>query len=259
MVKVVILWGGRGTRLGRETETKPKPMVEVGNKPILWHIMKHYAYYGFKDFILCLGYKGEIIKDYFLGYASLNYDFTVSLKNGTICFHNKEDIDWNITLVDTGPTTMTGARVKRIEKYINDDLFMLTYGDGIGDINIRELLKFHQSHRKTGTITGVHPSSRFGELVIKENQVVEFTEKPQLKEGLINGGFFVFNRRFFKYLKEEENCYLERKPLEKLATEGELIVYPHDGFWQCVDTYRELEILNNLWRSSKPPWKVWGD
>jgi len=258
-MKVVILCGGRGTRLKEETEFRPKPLVRIGNKPVLWHIMKIYAHYGFKDFILCLGYKGDMIKEYFLNYEIMNSDFTIQLGNrNNIQFHsNHQEEDWSVTLADTGEKAETGARIKRIEKYIDSDLFMVTYGDGVANLNIKELLKFHKAHRKIGTMTGVHPSSRFGELVIKDNRVVEFNEKPQVKEGLINGGFFVFNKEFFNYLKEDDNCYLERQPLEKLAKEGELMVYPLDGFWQCVDTYRELEVLNNLWKSPNPPWKVW--
>lgn len=258
-MKVVILCGGRGTRLKEETEFRPKPLVRIGNKPVLWHIMKIYAHYGFKDFILCLGYKGDMIKEYFLNYEVMNSDFTIQLGNrNNIQFHsNHQEEDWNVTLADTGERAETGARIKRIEKYIDGDLFMVTYGDGVANLNIKELLNFHKAHKKIGTMTGVHPSSRFGELVIKGNRVMQFNEKPQVKEGLINGGFFVFNKEFFNYLKEDDNCYLERQPLEKLAKEGELTVYPLDGFWQCVDTYRELEVLNNLWKSPNPPWKVW--
>lgn len=258
-VKVVILCGGRGARLKEETEFRPKPLVEVGERPILWHIMKIYAHYGFKDFILCLGYKGEMIKEYFLNYEATNNDFTISLgKPNVIQFHSGHlEHDWNITLVNTGIDAQTGARIKKIEKYIDGDTFMLTYGDGVINLNIKKLLKFHEMHKKTGTMTGVHPSSRFGELLMKDNHIVEFTEKPQVKEGLINGGFFIFKRKFFNYLTEDDGCYLEGKALEKLAAESELLVYPHDGFWQCVDTYRELELLNNLWRSPNPPWKAW--
>jgi len=258
-MKVVILCGGRGTRLREETEYRPKPMVAIGGRPILWHIMKIYAYYGFKDFIICLGYKGNMIKEYFLNYEAMNNDFTIQLGNySNIQFHsNHQERDWCVTLADTGEEAQTGARVKRIEKYIDGDLFMLTYGDGVANINIKELVEYHKSHGKIGTMTGVHPSSRFGELVIKDNKICVFNEKPQVKEGLINGGFFVFNKEFLKYLKEDDNCYLEKEPLESLAADGELMVYPHDGFWQCVDTYRELELLNNLWKSRNPPWKVW--
>jgi len=258
-MKVVLLCGGRGTRLREETEYRPKPMVEIGGRPILWHIMKIYAHYGFNDFIVCLGYKGNIIKQYFLNYEAMNNDFTVSLgSQSNIHYHsNHSEINWHITLADTGEESQTGARVKKIEKYIDGDSFMLTYGDGVANIDIKKLVEYHKLHGKIGTMTGVHPSSRFGELIIKKNKVAVFNEKPQVKEGLINGGFFVFNKKFFKYLKEDDSCFLEKEPLETLATDGELIVYQHEGFWQCVDTYRELEILNNMWKSSIRPWKVW--
>jgi len=258
-IKVVILCGGLGTRMKEETEYRPKPLVEIGNRPILWHIMKIYAHYGYMDFILCLGYKGEMIKDYFLDYEAMNNDFTIRLGNrSSIQFHsNHRESDWNVTLVDTGEETQTGARVKRIEKYIDSDLFMVTYGDGVGSINIKELLEFHKSYAKIGTITGVRPSSRFGELKTKNNKVVKFHEKPQVSEGLINGGFFVFNRKFFKYLWDADNCALEKEPLERLTKDEQLMIYTHKGFWQCVDTYRELELLNELWYSENPPWKVW--
>lgn len=257
-MKVVILCGGMGTRMREETEYRPKPMVRVGDKPILWHIMKTYANYGFNDFIICLGYKGDMIKEYFLNYDMMNNDFTINLGNrSSIKYHNNHmETDWTVTLAETGERTQTGARIKKIEKYV-DDTFMLTYGDGVCSVNLKELLEFHRSHGKIGTMTGVHPSSRFGEFSIKNNQVLQFNEKPQTKEGLINGGYFVFNKGFFDYLCKDENCILEREPLENLALAGELMVYPHEGFWQCVDTYRELEILNNLWNSNKPPWKAW--
>jgi len=258
-MKVVILCGGKGTRLREETEYRPKPMVEIGGRPVLWHIMKIYAHYGFKDFVICLGYKGNMIKEYFLNYEAMNNDFTIPLGNyNKIQLHsNHQERDWLVTLADTGEEAQTGARVKRIEKYIDGDLFMLTYGDGVANINIEELVEYHKSHGKIGTMTGVHPSSRFGELVIRDNKIEVFNEKPQVTGGLINGGFFVFNKKFFKYLKEDDNCYLEKEPLENLAADGELIVYPHEGFWQCVDTYRELKLLNNVWKSRNPPWKVW--
>jgi glucose-1-phosphate cytidylyltransferase len=258
-MKVVILCGGRGTRLREETEYRPKPMVQVGGKPILWHIMKIYAHYGFKDFVICLGYKGNMIKEYFLNYEAMNNDFTIPLGNyNNIQIHSShQERDWCVTLVDTGEEAQTGARVKRIERYIDGDLFMLTYGDGVANINIRELVEYHKSHGKIGTMTGVHPSSRFGEFTMEGKQIVKFNEKPQVKEGLINGGFFVFNKTFLKYLKEDDNCHLEKEPLENLAAEGELMVYPHEEFWQCVDTYRELELLNNIWKSRNPPWRVW--
>lgn len=258
-MKVVILCGGRGTRLREETEYRPKPLVEIGGRPILWHIMKIYAHYGFKDFVLCLGYKGNMIKEYFLNYEAMSNDFTIQLgSRDNIQFHsNHQEKDLNVTLVDTGEEAQTGSRVKRIERYIDGDSFMLTYGDGVANVNIKELVRFHKSHGKIGTMTGVHPSSRFGELVIKDNRVIKFHEKPQVSEGLINGGFFMFNKTFFSYLREDDNCYLEKEPLDNLTAGGELMVYPHNGFWQCVDTYRELELLNNLWKSPNPPWKIW--
>jgi len=256
--KVVILCGGRGTRMEEETEVRPKPMVEIGGRPILWHIMKIYAHYGFDEFVLCLGYKGRLIKEYFLNYEAMNSDFTLKLGSNDFVFYNRSrEKNWQITFVDTGENAQTGARVKRIEKYIDGDLFMLTYGDGVADIDIKKLFNFHIKHGKIGTVTGVHPSSRFGELIIKSNQVIKFGEKPQIKEGFINGGFFVFRREFFKYLKDDDNCFMEKEPLEKLAEDGELKVYLHEGFWQCMDTRRELDILNKLWASGSPPWKVW--
>lgn len=258
-MKAVILCGGLGTRLREETEFRPKPMVQVGNRPILWHIMKTYSHHGVKDFVVCLGYKGSMIKDYFYNYELANSDFTIKLgdRNG-VQFHNSpHENDWTVTLADTGEKAQTGTRVKKIERYITEDAFMLTYGDGLCNININNLLKYHKSHGKIGTMTGVHPSSRFGEFTIKDKQVLEFNEKPQTKEGYINGGYFVFEKDFFKYLSEDDNCILEKEPLENLALDGELMVYPHEGFWQCVDTYRELEVLNGLWSKPNPPWKVW--
>ncbi len=259
-MKVVILCGGLGARLREETEFRPKPMVEIGHRPILWHIMKIYAHYGFKDFILCLGYKGEMIKEYFYNYEILNNDFTVKLGNHKhIEIHGGHNEDgWKIILSDTGKNAMTGARVKRIKKYVDSDTFMLTYGDGVADINIKRLVDYHKSHGRIGTITGVMPTSRYGKLEIDKNRVTSFSEKPQIKASLINGGFFVFNRGFFEYLDTAESCVLEKKPLENLSKDGELMVYPHSGFWQCMDTYRDLQLLTNLWELQKPPWKVWG-
>lgn len=260
-MKVVILCGGRGTRIKEETEFKPKPMVEVGGMPILWHIMRNYAHYAYKDFILCLGYKGRMIKEYFLNYHAMNNDFTVMLgAHNQVKIHGSHrERDWSVTLVDTGEESKTGTRVKRVEKYIDGDMFMLTYGDGVADMDIKKLVEFHKSHGKIGTVTGVHPSSRFGELSIEDNRVLSFSEKPQMKMGLFNGGFFVFSKKFFKYLSPAEDQMLELEPLEKLAADDELRVYRHDGFWQCVDTYRELELLNNLWKTRNPPWKIWKD
>jgi glucose-1-phosphate cytidylyltransferase len=260
-MKVVILCGGRGTRLREETEVRPKPLVEIGDRPILWHIMKIYSHFGFRDFILCLGYKGELIKEYFLNYEALNSDFTVRLgSRQDIEFHSEHlEECWNVTLVDTGKQAQTGARIKRIERYIDSDTFMVTYGDGVGNIDIKKLLEFHRASKKIGVVTGVHPASRFGELSVKEGNTVEFSEKPQVKEGFINGGFFVFNRKIFNYLKSDDNCYLEGEPLKRLAKDKELCVYLHEQFWQCMDTQRELDILNDLWSHQAAPWKLWKD
>jgi glucose-1-phosphate cytidylyltransferase len=260
-MKVVILCGGRGTRLREETEVRPKPLVEIGNRPILWHIMKIYSHYGFKDFVLCLGYKGDMIKDYFLNYEAMNNDFTINLGNrNNIAFHNAHlEKDWNVTLVNTGDHTQTGARIKKIEEYIDGETFMVTYGDGVGNIDIKELLEFHKKNGRTGTLTGVHPSSRFGELLIKGKNIVEFNEKPLVSQGFINGGFFVFEKKLFGYLSDNEHCSLEHGPLGNLSADGELSVYRHNDFWQCMDTQRELDILNDLWKQGKAPWKIWGD
>lgn len=258
-MKVVILCGGLGTRLKEETEYKPKPMVEIGGKPIVWHIMKNYSCYGFNNFVLCLGYKGSIIKDYFINYDVRNNDFTLKLQNQEITLLNQHtEFDWEITFAETGPNTMTGGRIKKIEKYIDGDLFMLTYGDGVSNVNLSDLLAFHQSHGKTGTITGVMQPSRFGELITENHFVKNFNEKPQIHSGgLINGGYFVFNKNFFKYLSNTDDCIFEKHPLENLANDGELCVFEHRGFWQCMDTYREFEYLNNLWKENKASWKIW--
>ena len=258
-MKVVILCGGAGTRLREETEIKPKPMVEIGGMPILWHIMKTYAHYGFNEFILSLGYKGDIIKSYFYNYEMLSNDFTVELgtKNMEIYPRHSEN-GWKITLVNTGSRSMTGTRVKRIEKFIgSDDIFMLTYGDGVTDLNIKELLDFHRSHGKIGTVTGVFPPSQYGELTILENQVTSFSEKKKEQNTSISGGYFVFNKEFFRYLRAEEDCILEKEGLKRLAFEGELKVFPCKGFWQCMDTYRDYKYLNELWEKGSPPWKIW--
>lgn len=258
-MQVVILCGGKGTRLREETEYRPKPMVSIGGRPILWHIMKTYAHYGYKDFVLCLGYKGEMIKEYFLYYEAMNNDFTINLGNRKkIQLHNNHDEhDWNVTLVNTGEETMTGARVKRIERYVEGDTFMLTYGDGVADINIGSLVKYHGLHDKIGTMTGVCLSSRFGEISTENNLVTRFNEKPKSMNGLLNGGYFVYNTEFFDYLSSDPDCVLENDPLESLVKDSQLMVYPHKGFWQCMDTYREFELLNALWESNQAPWKVW--
>ena len=257
-MKVVILCGGFGTRLREETEIRPKPMVEIGGKPILWHIMKNFSHHGFNEFILCLGYKSEVIKNYFMNYEQLNNDFTIELGSGAIEMHNSHDEKgWRVTLVDTGQNAMTGARVKRVERYVDGDRFMLTYGDGVTDLDLNELLKFHEASGKIGTVTGVSPPSRYGELGIADDQVVSFREKPQPQDSVISGGYFVLNREFFQYLSDNEDLVLEREPLERLVEESQLGVYPHKGFWQCVDTYRDYLYLNELWDQGDAKWKLW--
>jgi len=258
--KVVILCGGRGVRFHEETTNRPKPLVEIGGRPILWHIMKIYSYYGYQDFVLCLGYKGDMIKDYFLNYPTLSSDFTVNLggENKTVIHNPCPENGWKITMVETGLEAMTGARIKRIEKYIDTDLFMLTYGDAVSDVNIGELIGFHRNHKKIGTVTAVHPLSRFGELRLqKDGTVEEFKEKAVIRNDYINGGFFVFNRKLFDYVEDEDSCIFERKPLEKLSKDRQLTAYVHKGYWQCMDTYRDWQMLDEEWIKGKAPWKVW--
>ena len=254
-MKVIILSGGFGTRLSEHTDIIPKPMVSIGGKPIIWHIMKNYAFFGHKDFYLALGNKAEVIKEYFMNYRSLNADFSVDLFNGEIQPHVIEDIDWRVTLINTGIDSMTGGRVKRMKSFINNETFMLTYGDGVSDINIDDLLKFHKSHGKMVTISAVHPNARFGELEIKDNKVISFEEKPQTKKGWINGGFFIIEPEFFELI-EGDSTILEKEPLEKAAALGELMAFHHDGFWQCMDTKRDRDYLEDLWQSNSAPWKV---
>lgn len=258
-MKVVILCGGIGTRLKEETEFKPKPMIMIGDRPILWHIMKIYAHYGYNDFVLCLGYKGEIIKEYFYHYEIMVNDFQVTLgnKNDIKIFHNHDEKDWKITLANTGDKALKGARLKRVEKYIDSEDSMVTYGDGVADIDLHRLLEFHKSHGKIATLTGVKPLSRFGELQVEGEAVKEFAEKPQSAEGLINGGFFVFQKKIFDYLEDQDECDLEYGAFEKLAKEGQLMVYRHDGFWACMDNIRDMEYLNRLWVQGKALWKRW--
>lgn len=259
-MKVVILCGGFGTRLRERTETLPKPMVEIGGMPILWHIMMTYAHYGFNDFILCLGYKGEVIKRYFYDYRILSNDFTIDLASRKATIHPRRATqDWQVTLVDTGLNAMTGARVKRIERFVDSDAFMLTYGDGVTNLDINALLRFHKAHGKTGTVTGVSPPSRYGELSISGDRVLSFDEKPNNHANSISGGYFVFNRRCFDYLRDDDSCVLEREPLQRLAADGELKVFVHKGFWQCMDTYRDYKYLEELWQKNGASWKVWSD
>ena len=257
-MKVVILCGGQGTRLREETEYRPKPLVEVGGKPILWHIMKTYAHYGYCDFVLCLGYRGNMIKEYFLNYEAMNNDFT-------ICLGQKSHLDFNgahkeqdfcVTLADTGQETMTGGRIKQIEKYVDSDTFLVTYGDGVADVNIEKLVAFHESHGKIATVTTVRPHSRFGIVEFTtDGTIINFAEKPNI-EGWASAGFLVFNRRLFDYL-DGDDCVLERTPLERLTSEGQLMAYRHEGFFYAMDTYREYLYLNELWQSGEAPWAVW--
>ncbi len=260
-MKVVLLCGGLGTRLREETEFKPKPMVEVGGKPLLWHIMKIFATHGFRDFVLCLGYKGDVIKDFFYNYELRTSDVTLTLgASKSIAFHNTSgEHDWKVTLVDTGKDAQTGARVKRIAKYLDNEPFFLTYGDGVSDIDISTLLKFHKEQGKIGTVTGIFPSSRFGHLSTQGHLVSSFNEKPRVAGELINGGFFVFRPEFLEYLSLEDECVLEGAPLARLSKNRELAVYEHKGFWHCMDTYRDFQKLNELWDGRQAPWKVWED
>ena len=252
-MKVVILAGGFGSRLSEYTDKIPKPLVTIGGRPILWHIMSTYASFGYNDFYLALGYKAELIKDYFLNYRSLNADFTVDLSNGAVESLQTDETDWRVTLVDTGLETMTGGRIKRLKKFVGNEPFMLTYGDGVANIDIDALLKFHKSHGKIVTLTGVRPSARFGDLEFDGNQVVSFEEKPQLHEGWINGGFFVCQPELLEYI-DNDNQMLEREPLERIVNDGELMAYKHEGFWHCMDTRRDHELLESLWESGAPPW-----
>lgn len=256
---VVILCGGKGSRLSEETVVKPKPMVEIGEFPILWHIMKIYSHYGYKRFILALGYKASYIKEYFYNFRISQSDFRMNLNPDSQAefFNKPEDMDWDITFVDTGLETLKGGRIKRVEKYIQSDRFHLTYGDGVSDVNIAELVKYHESHGAMGTVTAVHPPSRFGEMLIERGDVKQFDEKPQMNTGFINGGFFVFDRNVLDYLSPEESCDFEFGPLQTIVHEGQLKAYKHDGFWQPMDNIREREYLDKLVRTHKAPWIKW--
>jgi len=256
-MKVVILAGGLGTRLSEETSIKPKPMVEIGGKPILWHIMKIYSYHGINEFIICCGYKGYIIKEYFANYFLHQSDVTFDMSSNEMKIHKKRVEPWKITLVDTGEQTMTGGRVKRIKNFINDgEDFCLTYGDGLANIDIKKLIDFHQKHRKLATVTSVYPPGRFGAVEIKESQVVSFIEKPYGEGGFINGGFFVLNSKALNYVEGDITIW-EKEPLKNLAIDGELMAFKHKEFWQPMDTLREKNYLENLWDSGKAPWKLW--
>jgi glucose-1-phosphate cytidylyltransferase len=256
ILKVAILAGGVGTRLAEETETKPKPMVEIGGKPILWHIMRHYSAYGFNEFFIAAGYKSEVIKRFFLDYASLNGSMTIDVASGTVERHERESDNWIVHVVDTGQDTQTGGRVKRLERWLRDGTFMLTYGDGVCDIDLHDLVRFHRKQGKIATVTAVRPPSRFGGLVFEGALVAEFTEKPQIGEGWINGGFMVVEPQLFEYL-EGDHTILEADALERLAEDRQLVAYQHERFWQCMDTLRDKRLLESLWEAREAPWKVW--
>lgn len=258
-MKVVILAGGRGTRISEESIVKPKPMIEIGDYPILWHIMKYYTAFGYNEFVICCGYKGYMIKEYFADYylhqADVTFDFT---DNNKMTVHNQMTDPWKVTLVDTGLNSQTGARIKRVKKYIGDEPFMLTYGDGVSDVDIGKLVQFHQEHKKIGTMTAIQPGGRFGVLGIDEQQNINsFMEKSREDGGWINGGFMVLEPEIFDYIAEGEEEVFERAPLERLAADGQLMAYKHDGFWHCMDTMRDKIVLNAMWDEKKAPWKIW--
>ena len=256
-MKVGILAGGHGTRLAEETEIKPKPMVEIGGRPILWHIMMHYSCYGYKDFVIALGYKGEVIKRYMVDYNSLHSNLTVNLKAGRVDMHDTNGIqDWTIELIDTGLNTMTGGRIKRLQPYIGNETFMLTWGDGVSTVDLQRLLAFHRNHGRLITMTAVRPPARYGHLEFDGDRIREFTEKPQTAEGWINGAFFIVEPQVFDYIDGDDTQF-EKEPLERLAADGELMAYKHDGFWQCMDTLRDKYVLEKLWESGQAPWKTW--
>lgn len=256
-MKVVILAGGMGTRISEETSIIPKPMIEVGGKPILWHIMKIFSYYGFNDFIICLGYKSYIVKEYFSHYFLHMSDVTIDMANNNTEIHSSASEPWKVTLVDTGLNTMTGGRLKRIQKYVGNDTFMMTYGDGVGNVNINELIKFHKQQKKYATITGVQPTGRFGALDLQEDNTVRaFYEKPVGDRTWVNGGFFVLQPEIFNFIKDDSTTW-EKEPLEKLGKENQLVAYKHSGFWKPMDTLRDRTELENLWQSGNAPWKIW--
>jgi len=257
-MKIIILAGGWGSRMGQLAELTPKPMVSVGNKPVLWHIMKIFSHYGYNDFIIALGVKGHVIKEYFYDFEALNNDFTVDLSSAKITYHSKhKETNWKVTLVDTGINTLKGGRIKRVEPFLDDGINMVTYGDGVADIDINKLVEFHNSHGKTVTFTGVHPGGRFGEFEEIDNQVKTFQEKPARGKTFINGGFMVFNRNLLNRLTTDEDCDFESGVLEKLAKEGEVMVYKHEGLWECMDHERDVVHLNTLWYNNKAFWKMW--
>lgn len=255
-MKVIILAGGRGTRLAEETATRPKPMVEIGGMPILWHIIQIYSSHGFNEFLIACGYKGEMIKEFFHNFSVHHSDYLIDFKNGSRTELNGCGVDWQVGLIDTGLDTMTGGRLLRLKQFLCNRPFMVTYGDGVGNIDIRRLVQFHRSHSKLATVTAVRPPARFGSLSLDGDTVREFSEKPQTDAGWINGGFFVFEPGVFDYL-EGDHTILEREPLERLAAEGQLMAYRHTGFWQPMDTLRERQLLEALWQSGNAPWKSW--
>ena len=255
-MKVVILAGGLGTRLSEETELRPKPMVDIGERPILWHIMKSYATQGFKEFFVALGYKGEVIKRYFLDYHGMSKSVTIDVATGRASFHESEVDDWKVHLMDTGLKTSTGGRVKRLQPWLEDGTFMLTYGDGVSDVDMNQLLAFHRKHGKIATLTAVRPPARFGALNFDGDMVTEFMEKPQIGEGWINGGFMCLEPRIFGYMKDDEDS-LEADVLTRLARDRELVAYRHDRFWQSMDTLRDVRLLESLWQSGRAPWRNW--
>lgn len=254
-MRVIILAGGRGTRLADDAVRIPKPMVEIGGKPLLWHIMQSYASYGFKDFLIACGYQGEVVKDYFHNFFIRNSDYVINLKDGSQTIVNSNEIDWRIGVIDTGLDTMTGGRIKRLRQWVDDEPFMVTYGDGVGNVDIGALLRFHRAHGRTATVTAVRPPPRFGGLDLDGPVVREFSEKPQAGEGWINGGFFVFEPTIFDYIPNDSTS-LEREPLERLAAEHQLMAFRHEGFWQPMDTPRERRLLEGLWQSGKAPWSI---
>lgn len=257
-MKVVILAGGLGTRISEESIIKPKPLIEIGGKPIIWHIMKIYSHYGFNDFIICCGYKGYLIKEFFSNYYLHTTDINVDVRKNKISLIRKKSEPWNITLVDTGDNSLTGDRIRLIKNYIDDETFCLTYGDGLSSVNIKETIKFHKKSKKIATVLAVKPSGRFGAIDIEKNLVKKFLEKPKGDGGWINGGFFVLNKKIFDYLSKK-NCIWEREPLEKISKKKQLSAYKHDGFWYAMDTLRDKNYLEDLWNSKKIPWKKWND
>ena len=257
-MKVAILAGGVGSRLSEETQLKPKPMVEIGSRPILWHIMKHYSNFGMNEFVIALGYKGEYIKKYFVDYCSVESNLTVNLSSGQVTRHNNHHPNWSVELIDTGVATLTGGRIKRLAPCIGNGTFMLTWGDGVSNVDLNALLAFHKSHGRLATVTAVRPPARFGHMTFDGNRVLEFSEKPQAAEGWINGAFFVLEPQVFDYIESDETAW-EKEPMERLSHEGQLMAYRHTDFWQCMDTLRDKGLLEALWQKGDAPWKTWKD